>query len=806
VTTRRFAAGIAATLALVAVLLAASGRVLLPADYLAWYSPFHAYPAFLKLGDFVSNHGLQDGLLVYYPHFVHLHEQLRSGTLPLWNPLVGVGAPQAALHGNGLLFPVHWLSYGLLPPVWAWHLEIMAVVMIGALSAFCLLRRVTGSGQAACFGAVPWAFSGWSCAYLMVPTYAWTLALFPLTLLGVERAGRREPFGTAQVGICAAGILLAGHLQVTVPAVVLVGVYAVWRSGRERWRCLAALAAAVVIALPHLIPLAELLRLSERTPISVPVLMSALLVPREYLCMVFPTLLGQPRDNFYFAEYINSPILNGREHCVFAGVVTLALALLAVRRADQRSHLVLGSLVTFGLVLAGAPWLYGPVCQLFPPLQFLTPTRFLPFLLFGVCWLASHGWKSLEDRPLERKEALTAIALLGASLVGAMSFILPAMTLSRGFQEWLYKLATKENNSLKPPFFEGDFGNVFVARVLDHFSLREPTIAASVLVVLSLALICWRGVGRPPSFKVTFTILAVDLAIYATVMNVPVPAGILLPDLPDMTALSVGTRMEDPSQTPERAMALRQGPDPNLLLPYGIANFESYQSVHPGDYRALIDTINQGNSLPHQSGVYMGRSRLSDGVLDLLGIGKLYNKVDAWDSRYGPANQQLALAIQDRKQPLRAFLCDRYVLADRAEAMAIIMAADFEPRSAVVLDSAPGFPSAAEARFQEIAPTRYRNQSVSFEVRSDHPTMLVLTDLAYPGWTATVNGAPAQIHKAYGFARAVELSAGSSTVELSFQPTGFPLTPGLALLALILLLGTDGYRWRRAARDRPRIA
>jgi len=60
---------------------------------------------------------------------------------------------------------------------------------------------------------------------------------------------------------------------------------------------------------------------------------------------------------------------------------------------------------------------------------------------------------------------------------------------------------------------------------------------------------------------------------------------------------------------------------------------------------------------------------------------------------------------------------------------------------------------------------------------------LVLTDSADPGWSATLDGRPAQIHYANGYQRSVEVAAGSHQLVLTYR------TPGLLAGAIASAAG-----------------
>ena len=93
-------------------------------------------------------------------------------------------------------------------------------------------------------------------------------------------------------------------------------------------------------------------------------------------------------------------------------------------------------------------------------------------------------------------------------------------------------------------------------------------------------------------------------------------------------------------------------------------------------------------------------------------------------------------------------------------------------------------------------------ERIIVETDAARPGLLVLTDTFYPGWRATVDGAPATLLRANYLFRAVHVPAGAHRVEFTYDPAPFRrglLVSSLALAAALAALVSPALRRRPPA-------
>lgn len=124
----------------------------------------------------------------------------------------------------------------------------------------------------------------------------------------------------------------------------------------------------------------------------------------------------------------------------------------------------------------------------------------------------------------------------------------------------------------------------------------------------------------------------------------------------------------------------------------------------------------------------------------------------------------------------------------------------FDPRRTALIEIEPAklpkltggyLPSDAYARIVGYEPNR-----LTIETNADRPTVLVVSEMNYPGWMAMLDGVKTSIHQTDFLLRGVAVPAGKHTIEMSYRA---PQARNGAILSLLSLC-VIGWVWLRAKR------
>ncbi len=173
---------------------------------------------------------------------------------------------------------------------------------------------------------------------------------------------------------------------------------------------------------------------------------------------------------------------------------------------------------------------------------------------------------------------------------------------------------------------------------------------------------------------------------------------------------------------------------------------------------------------------------------------------EAWQPVY---EQHETLILRNTRAQPRAWLVAEAEAVDGEEALRRIRgesAHEFDPTRTALLEvrsaELPPLPGGSIAPDSAAHVTSYEPNRLMIETNAPTATVLVVSEIFYPGWTATVDGQPAQINVADYLLRGVVLPAGQHNVEMRYTALGARTGAVISVLTLCLLAGLAVYARR----------
>jgi hypothetical protein len=509
----------------------------------------------------------------------------------------------------------------------------------------------------------------------------------------------------------------------------------------------------------------------------------------------------------------------------YAGGITLMLASVAILLRPTATRLAVLGFGAFSMaVVLGVEPIFTAVTSL-PGFRTAHNGRMVIFVLFALALLAGWGLDELTRRELpapgRRKLAIGAVTLI---------FCVPIV--------WMLAAGTIEPSNLRsglhvawgfadpPPPAAGAARDADLLR-----AAGDPVPADTIATIRMSALLQWlvlAGAGlilillrlgalprrlSPAIPAAAFVGLAV-LVLVADLFRANMGFNPAIPIDHAEQPLTPGLRYLQERQPNRFAGFNRPGIgqplQPNLAMRYGLYDARGYDypvikryddfwratAAPPGDF--IPPT---GRAEPHEESV-RGMSLLSvtdimqdphDPPLDLPGLSVAYDGPDA--RIYRNAN---ALP--------RAFLVGGQQVVDGEDAaLAAVTDPGFDAREVAITESpVEGLPMASQSsrgaggaspRMASIG--EYGDERVVVRTEDERPSLMVLTDVHYPGWKATVDGEPAEIERVDYLLRGVMVPAGAHTVEFTYEPVSWRVGWIISLLGLLAVGAAAVVGWRR---------
>ncbi len=711
-----------------------------------------------------------DFVLQFYPWKGFIYDSVWSqGRLPFWNPYVFSGTPFIANIQASMFYPLSFLFY-LIPTKYAYGYTIIFHCMLGAIFMYVFVRSLSINRAGAFLAAVIFTYNGFFVAHLyaghltFVQNYVW----IPLIFYCLYKFLNSSNFRYAVLSGLFLGIqILGGFPQIafyTIFAVILFGTYTVGLRLRQDKRSITLkLCAGMVIivflgfalAAVQLLPSSEFTKLSTRSGgVTYEFATSDSFDPVNFMTFVTPNLFGNPANNTYWKS---TECWQFWELCAYVGIGPLLLVGFLKREAQTRHvrlFFVLLLLLSLFLSLGRYNPLYRFIYHLPGFSHFRIPAQIIYLYVFCLSVLAGvglTGLNQLESYPSPYKIVASVCFLFFVVLIAAF-FLWPLH-----FFYYLFKITGP--SGLTPHL---------MPRLQE--TVRLSILTGGGLFTLVAGLIHLRRKHRlgPTAFIASLLlVITVDLWSFSNPMV-------------KITSLDLSQKKI------ELLKPLDRDPDLYRVVTMGnlfrqnegfLYRYQNIQGYDPLILKRYLAYLNKSQNLPECSEAVNVHyvTRLNNSLIRMLNM------------KYAVRDDGHVLKQQDFMP--RAFMVRNAIAVPSENVLDFMMSDAFNPAKMVVFepqyrrfilpnDNGEGFEGSCLI-------IQYDHETIRIRASANQPGYLVLSEIYYPGWKATVDGNKVPILRGNYLFRVVPLDRGTHEVQFNFVSRPFRIGAIVSVFTLV---------------------
>lgn len=691
---------------------------------------------------------------------------------------------------------------------WTW---LVVYYFLGSVFMFLMMRVLHFSRPAALFAAILFMVAPYNIALASeghgskLMALAYVPLVFMLTHLLFERRDILS-FGllTAAVGTLA----LTNHMQIVYYAFIVIGLYLLYhiilhvRTAPGRMATVTALFAAAVVlglAISSYIYLSvhEYAQFSIRgggTAGSTGGLAWDYATnwswhPEEIITLLIPSFFGF-QSPYYWGT------MPFTQSTIYIGVLPLLLAGVALVFNRTRLAVFFGILIVVMLLVSFGkhfPLVYGLMFDYLPFFnKFRVPVMILHLLPFVVGVLAGYGLEFLmappEGTPAERLDRIARNLLIG---VGVLIGVLLVATLVKSSIAAAISgsmLAKEDELALYRQQY-GQQAEAIMAQLkqLRFDALWKDFVKFVLLAAASVGLVALYLKRKLPATVITvvvFALLLLDLLLVVNKGNYIDPK----PQKQLETRFQPDATVSFLQKEPGLFRVFPLGGDlfmDNSFAYHGLQSIGGYSPAKLKIYQMMLDSCLYAS--PDQT------FPINMNIVNMLNAGYLMAEGRLPEDRFQLVHVDEAKRILTYRNPAalpRVFFVDTVLVAQNMTGVyAALNSPAFDPASQAVLEKAPpapvGPPDSAGA-----AITEYRSRTITIKAHTSDQALMVLSEVYYPaGWTATIDGQPAEILKTNAVLRSVVVPPGEHTVVFRFDPPLYSAGYAISNVAWLIALG-----------------
>lgn len=717
-----------------------SGLLPVPADTLVGlYHPYRdlraaEYPNGIPYKNFL----ITDPIRQQIPWRKQVIDAFKSWTIPKWDATSFSGTPLLANIQSGAFYPLNMLFFVLPFPI-AWSALIISQTLLAGIFFYIFMRIIAMEAIPSLFGAIVFAFSGSSIAWLtwgtLLSSWMWT----PLALASVHELilhDTRKSVKWFGLGIMALSFsFFAGHLQIFFYSVVTVALYALWLLNAHRkphalTPLTAVVLGAVVIVSYQLLEILQWLPQTARLSSGSAWHAEGFFVPIVHLVQfIAPDFFGNPATLNYWGTW------NYGEMVGYMGIAGLVFALLGIGKQTK----FWGVLAVTSLVFAvQSPISSLPYILHLPFLSSLQPTRLVVIVNLALSVLSVYGVSSLLSA---HKKNLTPLLLVGALLAACWVVFVGHEAL---------QITREQSQILKR--------NLYI-----------PSIVYLGTVVLFTAYMYFKKRQLHLGIVILFMALSVfDLFRFGWKFTPFTDQSLFFPRTKVISYLESAPK-------PFRTMTLDDRilpPDTNTY--YGIESINGYDPIHSLRYDRFIAAMERGepNILPPYGYERIIVPKSTDSPLfNLLGVRYVLALNELTDPRFKKVQSEGQTKVYENTSVLpRAYLVSKVIYKQsEQEVINTLYDKSFNYRFDAVVEEPVDLLSTDLQPGESATITHYEQGKMTINVKTTQPRLLVIGNMYNPNWKATIDGKPVPIIRANYLFMVVLIKTGVNTVTVVYK-------------------------------------
>ena len=726
----------------------------IPSDtIIGLYHPFRdLYAKDYPNGIPYKNSLITDPVRQQYPWRFLSITQEKLGNLPLWNPYSFSGYPLLANIQSASLYPLNILFF-ILPFSLSWSILIILQPMLGGIFLYLYLRNLGLRKIASFFGAISFAFCGFSVSWMEWGTVLSVAMWLPLILLSTDKLFSLThswrhilPFKNVNIIFwllififSMSASFFAGHFQIFFYVSIVVFFHILFKSSVTRNKyvislLLFAIAVVFLVISPVLFPAMQFISLSGRE-LDLSWQAEGWFIPWGHLIQfVIPDFFGNPTTLNYWGVW------NYGELVGYIGIIPLIMALFAIFfRRDKKVWFF--SVLLFFSLLFSLPTIISniPFILNIPILSTSQPTRLLFLVDFSLACLAAFGLDYYMEQKNKKIIPIISGMLFLFSIIWIMVF-------------------TKSNPSIVENYQVIKSNLIFPSIIV---------LFASILILLSLFI-------RNKKYLFLLIILLVSLSVFDLMRFADKFLPFTQKDylFPPTKTLSYLANQEDKNfrimTTDSRILP------PNFSVMYKLQSIEGYDPLYLRSYAEFISAMERNKpdtSPPYGFNRIISPRNYQSQFINMLNVKYILSFSDISSERFIKIFEEGQTMLFENKFVLpRVFFIKKTIITNEKEQT---MKELFKHKNAlsenaiVQLKDKETMPDTYTVGTAKIV--SYTDSQIEILSNNNGNGFLVISDINYPMWRVTIDGKQEKIYTTNYLFRGVRVPKGTHTIRFYTQ-------------------------------------